>query len=205
MHGTRATGLKIGSFRTARTIVIRAWGVDADSGCVAHRRKRKTPPRGVGRGFPNLLLRWGPGSISVQRSNPILDSNLHQFLSSKMRPNANHIRLAENSGKSMEPADCELCPGRGVRGLNWFYSGPDFLSASTRFDVADPARFLPARSRVGLSEGAAAIPQDMIVSRNEAVGIMSHAPHLCRAARASGVVPRGPGAGALHHRNLLAA
>jgi hypothetical protein len=34
MHGTRATGLKIGSFRTARTIVIRAWGVDADSGVV---------------------------------------------------------------------------------------------------------------------------------------------------------------------------
>ena len=34
MHGTRATGLKIGLFRTARTIVIRAWGVDADSGVV---------------------------------------------------------------------------------------------------------------------------------------------------------------------------
>ena len=52
MHGTRATGLKIGSFRTARTIVIRAWGVDADSGCVAHRRKRKTPPRDDGASLP---------------------------------------------------------------------------------------------------------------------------------------------------------
>ena len=50
MHGTRATGLKIGSFRTARTIVIRAWGVDAEFGLRCPSSQKKNPAEGR-RGF----------------------------------------------------------------------------------------------------------------------------------------------------------